>query len=112
MQTSLNTILTLLGIAGMFAGLIWRLASIKASLEQSIDDSSDVLISKINILEIKLSVYETEYAAKKEFLEYRLHGHDELIQHKFDRCWAEIKQIQNFLSKDGFNPRDRNKSTE
>ncbi|MBN3924009.1 hypothetical protein [Nostoc sp. NMS4] len=107
-----NALLTLFSIALMFGGLVWRLASIKASLEQSIDNSSDALISKITILEIKLSIYETEYEAKKEFLDYRLHGHDELIQHKFDRCWAEIKEIQNFLSKNGFIPRDRNKSIE
>jgi len=112
MKTYLDAILPIITIAAMFAGLIWRLASIKADLEKSINSSTDRLEGKIYMLELQIKVLETETLARKDFVDYRLHGSDEQIQHKFDRCWAEIKQMQNFMTKDGFIPRDRNKSLE
>lgn len=110
MKTYLDVIIPILTIAAMFGGVIWRIASMKSTLEFSIDSATDLLLARINALELDLKVAQTETLARKDFLDYRLHGHDEQIAHKFDRCWSEIKQIQNFLAKDGFIPRDTNKS--
>jgi hypothetical protein len=110
MKTYLDAILPIITIATMFAGIIWRLASIKAELEKSIDSVADSLEAKIHILELQIKILEMEALARKDFVDYRLHGHDEQITHKFDRCWSEISQLQNFLTKDGFIPRDRNKT--
>lgn len=110
MKTYLDTIIPIITIAVMFGGLVWRLAAMKSALELAIDSATDLLLARINALEMEIRVIQSETLARKDFLDYRLHGHDEQITHKFDRCWTEIKQIQNFLSKDGFIPRDTNKS--
>ncbi|MEH2315945.1 hypothetical protein [Nostoc sp.] len=110
MKNDLDIIIPILTIAAMFGGLIWRLAAMKSALEFSIDSATDLLLARINALELEIRIAQSESLARKDFLDYRLHGHDEQITHKFDRCWAEIKQIQNFLTKDGFIPRDTNKS--
>lgn len=110
MKNELDLILVLISIFMMFGGIIWRLAAIKASLEQSIDASKDLLIERIRDIEHNFAVHQSEYIGKRELIEYRLHGHDELINHKFGRCWDEIKQMQSFMAKDGFVSRDKFKT--
>jgi hypothetical protein len=94
MKIDINNALTIiLGLLGVI-GAIYRLAQIEANI-----------ISKISAIDKKIDIHLTEYNSKKELIEYRLHGHDELIDHKFGRCWNEIKDIENYLAKDGFIPR-------
>jgi hypothetical protein len=105
-KNHLDFILALATIAGMFAGVIWRIAQTKAQIEQLIEKEKDQLFSHIINVEHQLKIHLTEYAGKKEFLDYHLHALDEKINHKFNRCWSEIKQNQAFLSKHGFVARD------
>jgi len=94
MKIDINNALTI--ILGLIAviGAIYRLAQVEANI-----------ISKITSLDKRIDVHLAEYSSKKELIEYRLHGNDELIDHKFGRCWNEIKDIQDYLAKNGFIPR-------
>ncbi|MBW4642929.1 MAG: hypothetical protein KME23_08025 [Goleter apudmare HA4340-LM2] len=96
MKNNLDIVLGLLAIAGMFASTIWKLAVVKAQLEKEIDTVKD-----------DLRIHLTEYSGKKEFLDYHLHSLNEKIDHKFNRCWSEIRQNQSYLAKHGFVPREQ-----
>ncbi|MCC5669886.1 hypothetical protein LC653_40300 [Nostoc sp. CHAB 5784] len=95
MKIDVNNALTI--ILGLIAviGAIYRLAQIESSI-----------LSKITAIEKKIDIHLAEYNGKSEMIHYRLHGHDELIAHKFQRCWDEIKDIEGYLAKDGFIPRE------
>ncbi|MBN3905116.1 MAG: hypothetical protein HWQ35_00555 [Nostoc sp. NMS1] len=90
-----NALTIILGLIAVI-GAIYRLAQVEANI-----------IARIASTDKKIDIHLTEYSSKKELIEYRLHGHDELIDHKFNRCWNEIKDIQNYLAKDGFIPRSK-----
>ncbi|BAY94799.1 hypothetical protein [Tolypothrix sp. PCC 7601] len=94
----------------VLVGMVWRLALVQAQIYKAIDDARDEIDDSINAVAHKLDLHLIEYGEKKEFTVYRFNGIDEVIRHKFDRCWGEIKQIQNYLAKQGFIPRDHNKS--
>jgi hypothetical protein len=98
MKIDVNNALTI--ILGLIAviGAIYRLAQIESSI-----------VSKINNIEKKIDIHLAEYNGRDELVQYRLKGHDEMISHKFSRCWDEIKDIEKYLAKDGFIPRERNK---
>jgi ADP-glucose pyrophosphorylase len=96
MKIDINSALTI--VLGLIAiiGAIYRLAQIESSI-----------INKINILEKKLDVHLAEYDGKSELIEYRLKSQEELIAHKFNRCWNQIKDIESYLAKNGFIPHER-----
>ncbi len=106
MKDYLETMVAAFTILGGFAAIIWRLAQVKGEIEKSIDSLKDYSFARITATEHRLDLHLTEYAGKKELIEYRLNGHDEAIDHKFKRCWDEIKDIQGHLAKDGFIPRN------
>jgi hypothetical protein len=83
-----------LGVCALI-GIIWRIAQV-------------YLETKISNLQKDLEVHLTEYSGKKELLEYQLNGMNQKIDHKFSRCWIEVKQQQAFLVKQGFVPREDN----
>jgi hypothetical protein len=89
-------------------GIIWRLALVKAEIEKEYERLKDYLDDKIIKTENELKIHLTEYEGKKELLEYQLSGINQKLDHKFNRCWAEIKQQQAFLVKQGFVPREDN----
>lgn len=95
-----------IGIAAV-VGIIWRVASVKAEIYREIDRLKDDLEDASKDTSHKLELHLIEYAEKKEFLNYRLNGFDEMIKHKFNRCWNEIKEIQGFLTKTGYNVREQ-----
>lgn len=104
MKEHLDIVVSIVAIIG----LIWRLALTKAEIDKSIDKLKDETDARTAKLENRLSVHLTEYAGKKELLEYQLNGINNKVDHKFNRCWAEIKQQQAFLVKQGFVPREDN----
>ncbi|MBD2365179.1 hypothetical protein H6G36_29180 [Anabaena minutissima FACHB-250] len=108
MKNYLDVILGVSAIVTGFAGFIWWVAQIKWGLEKAIAVVNEAQIERIRNIEHQLALHLTEYSGKREFLDYHLHSLNEKIDHKFSRCWTEIKQNQAFLSKQGFVPRDEN----
>jgi histidyl-tRNA synthetase len=108
MKEYLEIILTVSALLSFSVGIIWKLANTKAEIYQAIDRLKDDLEDDSKEVAHKLDLHLIEYSEKKEFLQYRLNGIDELIKHKFNRCWGEIKDIQSYLSKSGnFQVRDK-----
>ncbi len=101
LQESLNIII---GVAAVI-GLVYRLAKMEAAIYDAIDKLKDLTIDRINSTESRLAVHLAEYTGKKELVDYQLHALNEKIDHKFNRIYTEIKDVQRFLEKTGFNIR-------
>ncbi|MCG6135734.1 MAG: hypothetical protein MET45_13910 [Nostoc sp. LLA-1] len=54
---------------------------------------------RITAVDNRLQLTITQYTGHKEMVEYRLHGLDEKIDHKFNRLHTGQKEIQGFLSR-------------
>ena len=64
-------------------GFTYRIYQIEAKIYQ-----------EINFIKSQLSIHLTDYAARKEHQDYLIHGYKDLINHKFQRCMDEIKQLE------------------
>jgi len=82
-----STVDVVLGLIAL-AAVVYRIGGVEASIKQE--------ISRVNN---RFDVHLTEYAAKKEMLDYLIHSLDEKINHKFNRLHANQREIQEFLSK-------------
>lgn len=87
-------------------GIIYKIAQTEASIYKAIDSLKDGLIAQMCQNDSKFSIHLTEYSTRKEFVDYRIHGLDEKIDHKFNRCWDEIKQMKGYLQSQGFKSRE------
>lgn len=59
-----------------FAGLIWQASDLKNQIEKRID------------------TFFVQYNERKDFVDYQLHGLNEKLDHKFQRCMDEIKYLK------------------
>lgn len=82
-----STVDIVLGIAALIA-VIYKISGVESSIKQE--------ISRVNN---RFDVHLTEYAAKKEMLDYLIHSLDEKINHKFNRLHTNQREMQEFLHK-------------
>jgi len=118
MKVDINHLFTLISLAFLLIGGIYRLAQIEAQINAkissvqttllaAIDSHRDNFIDRLYLSEKKLDVHLTEYTEKKLFSEYRHNATDKQLEHKFNRLRGMIKQLSGFLSKEsGFVLRD------
>lgn len=85
-----NLIEVLVGLTALVS-FIYRISQLESKLYKSIDFVEDKLTERINKQENKFAVHLSNYFAKMEMHDYRIHSLDEKINHKFGRCWDEIK---------------------
>jgi hypothetical protein len=118
MKIDINNFFTLVSLAFLLIGGIYRLTQIEAQINTritnvqttllaAIDSHRDNFVDKLYINEKKLEVHVTEYTEKKLFSEYRHNATDKQLEHKFNRLRGLIKQLAGFLNKEsGFILRD------
>jgi hypothetical protein len=118
MKADINNLFTVISLAFLLIGGIYRLAQIEAQINTritnvqttllaAIDSHRDNFVDKLYICEKKLDVHLTEYTEKKLFLEYRHNATDKQLEHKFNRLRGLIKQLSGFLNNEsGFILRD------
>ncbi len=87
-------ILQFLAVLTPLAGTIWWLAEIKSQIYQHISLSLLDRDKRINEIETKISIQLEIYDERKEFVDYQLYGLHEKLNHKFQRCMDEIKNIK------------------
>ncbi|BAZ49570.1 hypothetical protein NIES4103_21820 [Nostoc sp. NIES-4103] len=97
-KDNLELILTIFGLIA----IVFRIAQVKADIENSIDKVKDDLKDEIRSINTQLQVSQAKSEAKKEMIEYYLNDLYYQVDHKFIRGWEEIKELQSFLQKDGF----------
>lgn len=111
MKIDINNALTIVIGLMTLAGAIYRLAQVEAGINGrigkvenrlllAIDQLRDKLVDRFHETEKKLDVHLTEYAEKKQFVEYRINDTDKKIEHKFNRLANWIKQIADHLGKE------------
>lgn len=118
MKADINNLFTLLSLAFLLIGGIYRLAQIEAQINSrianvqatllaAIDSHRDNFVDRLYVNEKKLDMHLTEYTEKKLFAEYRHNATDKLVEHKFNRLRGLIRQLAGFLNKEsGFILRD------
>lgn len=98
LKDSLEIIWTLICLIGV----IWHIAKVKSDIEKSIDDVQDNLTEELRSLGTEIKVSQARYEGRKEMTEYYINDLYYQINHRFYRCWEQIKDLQSFLKKDGF----------
>jgi hypothetical protein len=118
MKADVNNLFTIISLAFLLIGGIYRLAQIEAQINaritnvqsvllEAIDSQKDSFVERLYVNEKKLDVHLTEYTEKKLFSEYRHNATDKQLEHKFNRLRGLIKQLAGFLNKEsGFILRD------
>lgn len=102
----------ILGLAALIS-IIWRVAQaekrvydhIKDSdrnLEKQLEHTKELLYQRLDSLERKLDLHSVDMGNKQEFDDYRIHGLNEKIDHKFKRLQLGQQDIQRYLEKTGF----------
>jgi hypothetical protein len=89
-----NLIEIMIGLTALVS-FVYRLSQLEAKLYRTIHTLEDKLYTRINHLDNKFAIHVADYSAKKEWQDYQIHGLHEKVDHKFDRCWDEIKELKN-----------------
>lgn len=120
MKIDIDSALTVaLGMLSI-VGAIYRLAQVEANINAritkvenhvlaAVDKLKDDFVVRLYTTERKLDVHLTEYEAKKEHYDYRIHDFDKRLEHQGKRIKDWIDQIVTHLyEKSSFILRDRN----
>lgn len=76
------------------AVIIWRVAEAKSQIIKYIDSSLVPRDSRISEIEKEMEIHFCQYEERKEFVNYLINGLDEKVNHKFNRCFEEIKNLK------------------
>lgn len=87
---TINLIELMIGLTALVS-FIYRISQLEAKVYRTIHSLEDKLHVKLNHLDNKLAIHVADYSAKKELQDYQIHGLNEKVDHKFKRCWDEIK---------------------
>lgn len=88
-----NLIELMIGLTALVS-FVYRISQLESKVYRNIHSLEDKLHVKLNHLDNKLAIHIADYSAKKELQDYQIHGLDEKIGHKFNRCWDEIKELK------------------
>ncbi|OCQ98957.1 hypothetical protein BCD64_23245 [Nostoc sp. MBR 210] len=102
MPNNLKDSLDVLLAVSALIGIIFHIAKTKSDIEKSIDTVKDELNDKIVNLSTKIEVNQARQDGKREMTEYFINDIYRLIHHRSYRFSNEIKDLQNYLRKDGF----------
>ncbi|MEM7554086.1 MAG: hypothetical protein AAF378_08295 [Cyanobacteria bacterium P01_A01_bin.84] len=80
---------------------IYKIIQVESRIYKEIDSTGDITSSRLNALENSLNIHITDCAARNDHRDYMIHGLNEKIDHKFNRCWDEIKHLEKDLNKEG-----------
>lgn len=89
-----NLIEILVGLTALVS-FVYRISQLEAKIYKSIDSQEAKVLDRINKLENKFSVHLSNYLFKNEMQDYHIHALNEKLDHKFRRCWDEIKGKKN-----------------
>lgn len=89
-----NLVEILVGLTALVS-FIYRISQLETKLYQAIEAKEDKLLDRLNLLDNKFAIHLSNYIAKNEMQDYQIHGLNEKIDHKFSRCWDEIKHKDN-----------------
>lgn len=88
-----NLIELMIGLTALVS-FVYRISQLESKVYRNIHSLEDKIHVKLNHLDNKLAIHIADYSAKKEMQDYQVHGLHEKVDHKFDRCWSEIKQTR------------------
>ena len=80
----------LVGLTALIS-FTYRIYQLESKIYRNIDSIEDKFTKWFNDLNNDLAVHLTNYEARKEMQDYLINALNEKIDHKFQRCWEEIK---------------------
>lgn len=81
----------LVGISALVS-FTYKISQLETKIYRTIDSTKDILLDRIIQQENKFAIHLSNYFARNEMQDYLIHALDEKIDHKFSRCWTEIKE--------------------
>lgn len=99
MEVNLKDFIEIIVGAIAIGTLVHRISESKSKLERSITESNLNLERRIDALNHKFDVHVAKVQERDEFSDYIIHGIDKKIDHKFQRLWDNVREIQQFLEK-------------
>jgi hypothetical protein len=101
-----DTLDVILAFAALI-GIVLHVAKTKSDIEKLIDSVKDDLTEALRDLKTDIKVSQARYDGRREMTEYYINDLYYQVNHRFYRCWEQIKDLQSFLKKDGFVARSR-----
>jgi hypothetical protein len=93
----LPEILQFIAASMPIVAVIWQVVEIKNQFYKYVDSALDARDHRISELDKQLAVHVEKYLERKDFVDYQLHGLNEKLDHKFQRCMDEIKDLKKDL---------------
>ncbi len=88
-----NNLDIILGLVALIA-VAYRVFQVEAAIYDAIEDLKQFLLNRIATNEISLSVHIAIYQERKEQVDYLIHALDQKIDHKSNRFFAEVKDLE------------------
>ncbi|RAM49465.1 MAG: hypothetical protein C6Y22_22180 [Hapalosiphonaceae cyanobacterium JJU2] len=86
---------------------VYKIAEAKNHFYNYVQNEAKSLNSKIDSLNRELAVFISAYNERKEHVDYRFHGLEEKVEHKFNRLHGDLKEVEGYIQKHGFIIRDK-----
>jgi hypothetical protein len=102
MPTSFKDTLDIILALAALIGIVLHVAKTKSDIEKLIDNVKDDLTDRLRDLGTDIKVSQARQDGRREMTEYYINDLYYQVNHRFYRCWEQIKDLQSFLKKDGF----------
>lgn len=105
-MTGPKEILDFLIASAAVGGLIYRIAKLEAAIYKSIDLAIAEGRERVKEIEKRLEIHLENYHNKNDLVTLLINQLDQKIDHKFKRVRFAQKDMQRYLGRSGFTPRD------
>lgn len=98
-MNDVNSIIQILiGLTGLL-GIIWQISQVKASIDKAIDAVKDEAFARHTILEKRFDIHLENYINRQEMVNMVTSQLDQKIDHRFNRSYGSIRDLEKFLQK-------------
>lgn len=96
MLTSKESIELILGLCAL-ASIIYKVAQIEKAIYTAIDVVKDDLILRHKDIDKRLDIHLQDYSNRAEMVNYMINGMNEKIDHKFNRLYSSMRDMEKYL---------------
>lgn len=96
MLNSKESIELILGFCAL-ASIIYKVAQIEKAIYTAIDIVKDDLILRHKDIHKRLDIHLQDYSNRAEMVNYMISGLDEKVNHKFNRLYSSMRDMEKYL---------------
>ncbi|MFK0729983.1 MAG: hypothetical protein ACFKPT_25145 [Gloeotrichia echinulata GP01] len=94
MKIDINTLIAILSFAFALLAMVYRIARSEAKIYEAIDSHGDAARERMNDIDKAVGIQAAIYEERKEWFDYLIRGLNEKIDHKFNRMYSELKELE------------------